>query len=199
MFTLYTDKSEDFKCKIDVEGSDLSKTKARLVIESSNFTLMFEGKIDNDGDCVIPIKKLKGVLSESDKGNMRLEVIADDTFFSPWEGEYVVKTNKKVTVEVFQKEEKPIIENKVGVKVIVPEPTKKPVVENKVPVKKVVKSEKDHSKEISNILSENGITVSNITDNKQKLNKLIKEYASENKLTKLPDGIFDDIINKLKF
>ena len=36
----------------------------------------------------------------SENGGMKLEVIADDMYFSPWESEYELKQSKKVTVEV---------------------------------------------------------------------------------------------------
>ena len=45
-------------------------------------------------------EELKGIVKES--GNLRLEVIADDMYFNPWESEYDLKTTKKVTVEVIR-------------------------------------------------------------------------------------------------
>lgn len=100
MYELYTDKNENFECKISIEGSNLSKANARLVLESTEYNLIFEGKIDNTGKCIIPIKKLK-LLSENLKGNLKLEVIVDnDTYFVPYTDTFIVKTNKKVTVEV---------------------------------------------------------------------------------------------------
>ena len=52
MYKLYTDKSEDFKCKIGVEGTNINETFARLVIESKDVNLMFEGKIDSEEACL---------------------------------------------------------------------------------------------------------------------------------------------------
>ena len=74
MYTLYTDKSEDFKCNIGVEGADITNTHARLVLENSTMNILFEGKVNKSGDCVIPIKKLKHILPEGVGGKLKLEV-----------------------------------------------------------------------------------------------------------------------------
>ena len=130
MYTLYTDKGENFKCNIEVQGAKLSQTKARLVIESKGHSILFEGKVDGNGECIVPIVKLKDILEEGEQGEMRLEVIAEDTFFSPWKSEYKVKTNKKVTVEVKESENNTLTETKVK-KVTVKEVSQKPtIVEN---------------------------------------------------------------------
>jgi hypothetical protein len=98
--------------------------------------------------CEVIIPKTKHFLPEGTKGNMRLEVIADDVYFEPWSSDFGVKTNKKVnvvvseqeeekprlTVEVFQQEESIIEEPKV--KVV--ENHKPKVVE--LPKKKIVES-----------------------------------------------------------
>ena len=98
MYPLYSDKSNLFECQIQLEGCSLSDASARLIIESEQNSLVFNGEINKDGTCLIPVKKLKGLVSEG--GNMKLEVIADDMYFSPWESEYELQQSKKVTVEV---------------------------------------------------------------------------------------------------
>lgn len=189
MYTIYTDKTEDFKCKIGVEGSKISDTKARLVLECDGFDVLFDGKISKDGDCVVPIKKVKNFLSEGDEGSMKLEVIAEDTFFTPWEDEYVVETNKKVTVEVVEQQET-IKENKVTVQVQPQKTTKK--------TPKVI-AETDHGKEISKILNKKGITLSNISEHKNEIKEVIKEYTNTCKTEINTDNLLDDIINNLRF
>ena len=99
-YKLYTDKQEVFECKISLEGASLKKATARILIESNDINLMFPGKIDKNGNCKVPIKKLKGFLDEKDKGNIKLEVIAEDTYFEPWQSEFVIETAKKIKVEV---------------------------------------------------------------------------------------------------
>lgn len=194
MYTLYTDKSEDFKCKIDVEGTKLSETRARLVIEGKDISLLFEGKIDSEGNCVVPIKKLKNLLSEDENGTMRLEVIAEDTFFSPWEDDFTIKTNKKVTVEVFNNDKDVIKETKIAVKVEMPskQTTKKPV-------EKVIVEEKNHGKIISEILDKKGVKLTNIKENQKMITNFIKDYVIENKVDVNSDDLLDEILNNLKY
>ena len=99
-YKLYTDKQEIFECKIYLEGASLTKATSRILVKTHDLNLMFEGTIDRYGNCKVPIKKLRGLLEEDSKGTMKLEVIADDMYFSPWESEYQLKQSKKVTVEV---------------------------------------------------------------------------------------------------
>ena len=147
-YLLYTDKPNKFNCNIQIEGTSLAKSKVRLVIETDEMSYMFNGAIENTGVCEVNIPKTKHFLPEGTKGNMRLEVIADDVYFEPWSSDFGVKTNKKVnvvvseqeeekprlTVEVFQQEE-PIIEEP-KVKVI---ENHKPKVDT-IPTKKIVES-----------------------------------------------------------
>ena len=58
MYKLFTDKAELFECDIKIEGSSLSKSTARLVVETNDYSLMFNGSITSDGKCKVPIKKL---------------------------------------------------------------------------------------------------------------------------------------------
>ena len=108
MFKLYTDKKELFEAKLDIKGASIDESICRLVIESDNYNLMFNGTVDSNGNCEIPIKKLKRIYSEGDKGTIRLEVIAEDTYFIPWESDFVVETSKKVTVEVKKSTQKSV-------------------------------------------------------------------------------------------
>lgn len=194
MYVIYTDKSEEFKCKIGVEGSKLSETIARLVIESEDVNLLFEGKIDSKGNCTVPIKKMKNYLSEGSSGKMKLEVISEDTFFSPWEDEYSVKTNKKVTVEVTSSKET-LKENRIKVEVI-PQSSKKetPIIESKEVNKPI-----NHGKVISDRLRKKGITISNLVENKNDVISIIKEYSEKNNLKLNAKTLLDDIINNLSF
>ena len=126
MYTLYSDKPNLFECSIQLEGTSISNSFARLIIESDENSLVFNGEIDKNGACLVPIKKIKGLVSEG--GNMRLEVVADDMYFNPWNSEYELKQSKSVTVEVKQPT-KSLIENKT------------PKVEVKYPERKVIKEE----------------------------------------------------------
>ena len=130
-YNLYTDKANKFNCNIEIEGTSLAKSKVRLVIETDEMSYMFNGSIENTGVCEVNIPKTKHCLPEGTKGNMRLEVIADDVYFEPWSSDFSVKTNKKVNVVVAEQvDEKPKLKVQVFQQ---PKETPKPtIVERKV-------------------------------------------------------------------
>ena len=166
MYKLFTDKSELFECDIKLEGASLSKSKARLVVETSDYSLLFNGSISSGGKCEIPIRKLKGLIDENTSGNIRLEVIAEDTFFTPWESDFEVDASKKVTVEVkSQTTKKPIVEAKVKVKV----KNEKPTI-----------TEKDHVLNLFKLLIKDDINVDNISFKRNELNNIVATYLKEN-------------------
>ena len=167
MYKLFTDKTELFECDIKLQGASLNKSKARLVVETSDYSLLFNGSISSQGKCEIPIRKLKGLIDEDTTGNIRLEVIAEDTFFTPWESDFEVETSKKVTVEVkSQQTKKPILETKVKVKV-----------KNK---KQVTLTEKQHVINLFKLLIKEDINIDNISFKRNKLNNLVATYLKEN-------------------
>ena len=167
MYKLFTDKTELFECDIKLQGASLNKSKARLVVETSEYSLLFNGTINSNGKCEIPIRKLKGLIDEDTKGNIRLEVIAEDTYFTPWESDFEVETSKKVTVEVkSQQNKKPILETKVKVKV------KK--------TKPVTLTEKQHVINLFKLLIKEDINIDNISFKRNKLNNLVATYLKEN-------------------
>ena len=178
MYKLFTDKSELFECDIKLEGASLSKSSARLVVETSDYSLLFKGNINSSGKCEIPIRKLKGLIDENTTGNIRLEVIAEDTFFTPWESDFEVDASKKVTVEVkSQTTKKPIVETKVNVKV----KTEKPTI-----------TEKHHVINLFKLLIKEDINVDNISFKHNELNNIVATYLKENTVKntgKLIDGV----------
>lgn len=101
MYKLYLDKQEVFEANIQIEGASTVNSLCRLILEHNNYSILFEGSIQNN-IVKIPITSLKTVLKEGDTGKLRLEIIADDTFFQPWEQIYEVALSKKVTAEVIQ-------------------------------------------------------------------------------------------------
>ena len=166
MYKLFTDKSELFECDIKLEGASLSKSKARLVVETSDYSLLFDGSISSNGKCEIPIRKLKGLIDENTTGNIRLEVIAEDTYFTPLESVFEVAASKKVTVEVkSQQTKKPIVETKVKVKVKDEKPTL---------------TEKDHVINLFKLLIKEDINVDNISFKRNELNNIVATYLKEN-------------------
>ena len=181
---LYTDKSETFKCTIGVEGANINNTAVRLVFENKNFNMLFEGQIDSNGNCVIPIKKMKGILEEGEVGKMKLEVIADDTFFIPFEEEFRVETCRRVTVNVQEnKHTAPIKENRTSVKVLNTNSTE---------------PKKRDSQIIAEMLTLKGINKSNIKKNIDLTSTLIEGYVKRFNVERLQESILDEVLRILK-
>ena len=191
MYKLFTDKAELFECDIKIEGASLSNSTARLVVETNDYSLMFNGKINSSGKCEIPIKKLKGLIDESSKGNIRLEVIAEDTYFIPWKSEFEINASKKVTVEI-KSQNKPLIESggpKVQVSKI--KETKKI---NKSKQVMITESEKTHILNIMKLLIHENVNIDNLSIKRDKLNKVIATYnqfkpISESSKGKVINGV----------
>ena len=176
MYKLFTDKSELFECDIKLQGASLKKSKARLVVETQDYSLMFNGSISKGGKCEIPIRKLKGLIDEDTTGNIRLEVIAEDTFFTPWETDFEVETSKKVTVEVKT------------------QTTKKPIVEAKVTI---TKSEQQHVINLLKLLVKENINIKNISYKRNKLNNVVATYLKENTI-KDTKKVISGVLKKLQ-
>lgn len=191
MHKLYTDKKEIFECKIKLEGASIKNAKVRIILETNELNLMFNGIIESDGTCKVSIKKLKNILPEFSTGNMKLEVIADDTFFEPWQSEFNVITSKKVQVEVKQqdtKDEKNIIISEVKVEHTIP---KKPK------IKKVIKEfNNEHVTIIAEYLNTKGITAKNITKHKTEIMPIIKTYIKKTNI-KNQNLFLKEVIKKL--
>jgi hypothetical protein len=114
-YKLYTDKSDEFSCEISVKNASTKDSIARLVVESTEgINLIFNGKIEGN-KCVVPIKRLKGLLEENTKGNIHLEIIVEDTFFVPWKSDFLVENHTSVKVKINENEQifnKPIVKIK---------------------------------------------------------------------------------------
>jgi len=188
MYKLYTDKQELFECDIQLEGASLTDSKARLIIETEDLALLFKGKIDKGGKCQIPVKRLKGLLGESVKGTIKLEVIAEDTYFTPWESDFEVEASKKVQVEVKSQIKEVIKESKPSVKV-----------KN---INEVTNEEKDHVLNILRLLIREDINLNNVSVRKNKLNHIVATYLekhpiNEQQKDKIVNGVISGL-SKLK-
>ena len=176
MYKLFTDKSELFECDIKLQGASLKKSKARLVVETQDYSLMFNGSISKGGKCEIPIRKLKGLIDEDTTGNIRLEIIAEDTFFTPWETDFEVETSKKVTVEVKT------------------QTSKKPIVEAKVTI---TNSEQQHVINLLKLLVKENINIKNISYKRNKLNNIVATYLKENTV-KDTEEVINGVLKRLE-
>ena len=162
-YKLYTDKQETFECDLFLEGADLKDSSARILVETENLTLLFEGKIDKKGNCKVPIKKLKGLLDEKTEGNIKLEVIAEDTLIEPWQSEFVVETSKKVTVEVKGQGDK------------------KQIKETSKPQVKIKNVRKDFNpiNEMVKVLKENNMTLTKVAKDKKRIVSILENYSNK--------------------
>lgn len=181
MYTLYTDKQETFECSISLEGASIKNSQARLIVESDNLNLLFKGTIDSSGKCTVPIKKLRNLLEESTTGKIRLEVIAEDTYFTPWESDFEVATSKKITVEVKS------------------QPDKATLAESKTNVTVTNIKAGDHIQNISRLLVKENITIDNMPKKKHILNSIVQSYLKVNKIGDNEKGkIIEGIIKALR-
>jgi len=168
MYNVFVDKPTTFECEVQVKNATLKDSIVRLILESENVNLVFNGKVENN-KCIIPIKRLKGILEENTKGTARLEVIVEDTYFSPWKDNFDVTEHTSVKVRV--DEQKSSSNNKPSVKV------KSPVITNTTAVKKSIKEEITiPKKEISIICETFGIRKKNLHQKKKELIQILKEY-----------------------
>jgi len=188
MYKIFLDKTKNFQCNVNIEGAALNKSKARLLIETENFSLTFNGDIKSNGIVSIPISKLKGILNEEDKGKISLEIIAEDTVFVPWEGEYQASLSKKVEVKINESLNEDVQEI----------PEEKPKMKFSMILDEFDTSH--HLKEISKILENHNVNKKTLLKNKEVFNKLVEKYCSLNYIDdeKNIKSIKKDLINNLK-
>tara|TARA_Y100001938_G_scaffold148898_1_gene233957 strand:+ start:3213 stop:3806 length:594 start_codon:yes stop_codon:yes gene_type:complete len=175
-YILYTDRKENFSCDIALEGARLNESFARIILETKDINYVFNGSIDASGKCEIPIRALKGLMDVRDSGNMVLEVVADDTYFRPWESNFIVDAHTKLEVKINEQSQpsKPKIQVSVN--------AKKDIIKKEKPKsKKLTISEA--VKDMSNILSKNKISKKNFSKNKTKAQKLFVEYFTDKNIS----------------
>jgi hypothetical protein len=112
-YKIYRDKAETFVCDMEITGASATNSKARIIMECKDLTYMFEGTIDDNGQCRIPLRKMN-FLQENEGGVIKLEVIAEDMVFQPWQDNFVAVNSKKVSVKISESVE---TAPKVGIKI----------------------------------------------------------------------------------
>ena len=158
MYIITLDTAKNFECTLKIQGASLNKSKVNLVIESNDMDIRCRGTITEKGKVNIPVKKLKGILEENSKGKMYLEVIAEDSYFTPYKTDYITELSKKVNL----KENVKITE--VNQTVIADVTT-------------------NHPENIINILKENNVDIFNIS-HKSKSTQLIQSYIGKHNIKK---------------
>ena len=115
MYKLLKDKVNEFQCEIKLVGATTKNAKVRLFLEGTGCEYSFNGTIDGTR-CRVNLGKLKNFTNLMESGKIRLEVIADDTVFVPYESTYEIEASKSVTVEVVETQsfaKKPVVEVKI--------------------------------------------------------------------------------------
>jgi len=169
MFQIWSDKVKEFECRIMVEGATLNNTKARLVLEGNQHKVLYEGKIDSKGWFTVQINPTKNLFEGGETGKVVLEVIADDTYFTPWESDFEVTAEKKVTVEMVERD-KPTISNK---------PQVSAVVETEINTKKLQEKKvtiSDVSEKLYEYLVEHEVNKRNVRTRPKKVTSLVEQF-----------------------
>lgn len=183
MYKILLDQSKLFECDITIEGASATDTQVRLMIESDNFSICFKGEVDK-GRVKIPMSKLKNILKENQQGTISLEVIAEDTFFTPWRESYVTETHRKV--EVSFNDSKPLVKE-----------SKKPTV-----TVGPLNEEQQHADNIIKALKEAKVSLQQVAKHPKILTEAMGRYCVSkgmniNKDKKKLDNIFGILMEKV--
>ena len=133
-YKLFLDKNNLFECDIQLQGASIKNSFARIILEGKDHSYVFNGQIDEYGHCSVEMNKLKNIFENNETGTIKLEVVADDVYFSPWEDGYQTDLSKKIEVVVKEQEEvkKPMISVAVKKQPVLEE-TKSPLVKKPTP------------------------------------------------------------------
>ena len=118
-------------------------------------------------------------------------MVADDTYFAPWNSDFEVITKKKVTVEVIDKS-KSISPKKPSVKAIVPIQKNKSLNEKRVTISSV-------SEKLYKYLAESGITQRAVRTRPKKVTKLVEGFMRKYRFnTKAGKNIIIKALEKIQ-
>jgi len=125
-------KKQTFECKVEIEGADYKKTRPRLIFmpTGDNKHVLIEGKIEG-GTCKVVIPE---GLDIARSGAVSLEVVVDNTLFTPWKSTYEMIVESVKVNEISMHKNEPtikVIEEKVS--------TQKPKVSVSMKPKGVIK------------------------------------------------------------
>jgi hypothetical protein len=177
MLIIKENEQKKFKFALEVTGTELKNTSARLVFEDANTHKFFPMSIDSDGICEHDILR-DDVLSLTE-GRVYLEVIAESVLFTPWEEEFQIE---RVTPKIEVKETK--ISNKTVIAKAPRVETKKPIVkESQEPSIKQHPMYSRILEEYKTLLKQNkvsfimGETKETVAKKKKAIGELYKKYG----------------------
>jgi len=123
----------------------------------------------------VNIGKFKNFDNFKSKGNIKLEVIADDTYFTPWNSNYTLEQSKVVTVEM--------IDDKTSAKPLV-EVTEVSYIDDTVKVSSDSNGEKIYKKLVSeNIDLTKYPTLDVLLKKDIKAKRIVKSFITENQIS----------------
>jgi hypothetical protein len=99
------DEENELTFQVQVEGTRPGKAKCRLMLESKNMMLAFEGQSTGD-EVAVTLPPLDHIIKEGTY-DMTLEVVVDDRFFEPLKLQGAFEKRLKVTAEAVTVRSKP--------------------------------------------------------------------------------------------
>jgi hypothetical protein len=103
MLLIKENEQKSFRFNIEVTGTELQNTTARLVFEDAHSNKFFPLDIDSDGSCGYELDY--ALVKSLTEGRVYLEVVAESMLFKPWEEEFRVESelpNISVTKSVVE-------------------------------------------------------------------------------------------------
>jgi hypothetical protein len=98
MITIKEHENKHFSFKLEVNGADLKNTSARLIFEGKTKNHLFPVNINNTGLCEYQV--MFNDINTLKEGKVYLEVLANDTYFKPWEDTYRIETTPKPIIRL---------------------------------------------------------------------------------------------------
>ena len=139
MLLIKENEQKSFRFAIEVTGTELENTSARLVFEDVNSNKFFPLHINRDGSCEYQLDY--ATVRSLSEGRVYLEVVAESMVFKPWEDEFRIHSEVpeiRVTESFVETTvTTPIVETKKTTqtkKPVVTETKQAPVVQSKKPV-----------------------------------------------------------------
>ena len=102
---LMIDEENELTFQVQVEGTRPGTAKCRLMLESKNMMLAFEGQSTGD-EVAVTLPPLDHIIKEGTY-DMTLEVVVDDRFFEPLKLQGAFEKRLKVTAEAVTVRTKP--------------------------------------------------------------------------------------------
>lgn len=146
---LMIDEENELTFQVQIEGTRPGTAKCRLMLESKNMSLAFEGQSTGD-EVSVTLPPLDHILKEGNY-DMTLEVVVDDRFFEPLKLQGTFEKRLKVTAESVTVRSKPKVKTSASL-VEVKKKSDKPArvnVSNKTKRKRNVVAESKKTKEFS--------------------------------------------------